>query len=653
MRMGYVFNGLSLLLRALVAFALILLPPSTALADLRTPAWYDLNAVTTTPDWHYRVPINVPAGSTVNSTIRFDVDFNALLAQMGVSGTFDVNSPRVVRSTGAVSTTQEYTDRVFSGATDAANNGRGEVRFILEDAGAVTYFLYFDVTQNGAKPANPQAPINGNFERGAAGTAQPAGWIAPTGIATFDAQVRPDEIVPITTNGGGANPNPVNTNGSPNSGDFSYLIGARSANEASGGTRTITRTFVVPATNPGNFAIRWKAQGWDSSGFDTLTVRLTAGATTLNVVGPTIAYATAPFSPNFGTGAQSATASGYQRYNGWDTTTTGAHTQGMTVASGAEPWWSRSVPLTTLVGQTVTLTIISTHAATYRTWFMIDDVEWSVVTPTLGTPEGFGVNITTPAPSLNFVPGQIIPVTAQVNANPTAATTPVTVQLFDSAGVLAAGGPYRLFNDGTHGDVTAGDAIWSNNGSILADPAPTVPLSATTATGWTLRLFARDATTSTIGAQNGLIRGPGTGAAAETQANYWNIDEILFNVQTAAIVFSKTSSVISDPSNGTTNPKAIPGATVRYCLLITNNGPLAATNIIASDGLPPQIAFTPGSMRSGTSCAGAATVEDDNNSGTDESDPFGASFAAGSVITITSTIANGGVMALTFDVIVQ
>lgn len=651
--MNRVFVFLNIVLRALIAIALVILPPSVALADLRTPVWFDSNAVTTTPDWHYRVPINIPAATAVNSTIRFDVDFASLLAQMGVNGTFDVNSPRVVRSTGALSTNQEFTDRVFAGVTDAAGNGRGEIRFLLQDAGAVTYYLYFDVTQNGTKPVNPQAPINGNFERGASGTAQPIGWLAPTGLASLDAQVRPNETVSVTTDGGGSNPNPVNTNGSPNSGDFSYLIGARSANEAGNGTRTITRTFVVPATNPGNFALRWKAQGWDSSGFDTLTVRLTAGATTVNVVGPTIAYATAPFSPNFGTGAQSATVSGYQPYNDWDTTTTGAHTQGMTVAPGAEPWWNRSVPLTTLAGQTVTLTIISTQVATYRSWFMIDDVEWSVVTPTLGTPQAFGVNITNPAPSLNYVPGQIIPVTAQVDALPTAATLPVTVQLYDSAGVLAAGGPYQLFNDGTHGDVTAGDAIWSNNGSVPAQPAPTVPLSATTSTGWTLRVFAKDSTTSTIGAQNGLIRGPGSGAAAETQTNYWNIDEILFNVQTAAIVFSKTSNVISDPVNGTTNQKAIPGATVRYCLLITNNGPLAATNIIVSDGLPPTINFVAGSMRSGTSCAGAATVEDDNNTGVDESDPFGASFAAGSVITITSAIANGAVMALIFDVIVQ
>ena len=36
---------------------------------------------------------------------------------------------------------------------------------------------------------------------------------------------------------------------------------------------------------------------------------------------------------------------------------------------------------------------------------------------------------------------------------------------------------------------------------------------------------------------------------------------------------SKVSTVISDPVNGTTNPKAIPGATVEYLITVNNTGP--------------------------------------------------------------------------------
>jgi hypothetical protein len=295
--MGDIVTRFALMI-ALICVSFAPISEYGASADLRSaPLWYDQNAVTTTPDWHYRVPITVPAGTFPNSTIRFDVDFNALLLQMGVTGTFDINSPRVVRSTGALATTQEFTDRVFNGATDVAGDGRGEVRFLLEDsagAAAVTYYLYFDITQNGAKPVNPQVPINGNFERGAAGTAQPTGWNAPAGtVTTLDAQVRPNETVSVTTNGGGANPATRNTDGTARTGDFSYLIGARTANETATGTRILTRTFVAPATNLGNFAIRWRVEGWDSSNFDTVAVSLTDGTTVTNVVGAAVAGTTA------------------------------------------------------------------------------------------------------------------------------------------------------------------------------------------------------------------------------------------------------------------------------------------------------------------------------------------------------------------------
>jgi uncharacterized repeat protein (TIGR01451 family) len=658
-----VIQRLCVLLRLCLVIALVatsLVRP--AFADLRSaPVWYDQNAVTTSPDWHYRVPVTIAAGASVNSTVKVDVDFNALLSTMGVSGTFDVNSPRVVRSTGALSTTQEFTDRIYAGATDAASNGRGEIRFLLEDAGAVTYYIYFDVTQNGAKAANPQNPINGNFERGGTGTATPTNWNAATVTAGVDGQIRPSETVSVT-----ANPAAVdgvqtrNTDGTPITGDFSYLAGNRTT--ATGGVAgspgvTLTKTIVVPATAAGSLSIKWRPEGWDTGDFDPIRIDLTnaAGTTVLvEMVGPTAgAYTTKPFAPNTNNAQATNTASGYRQYNGYDCNLLGGHMSGMTVACHSEPWWTVTQSLAAYAGQTIQLRIRVFSDAADKTWYHVDDLEWSVVTGTLGTPQAFGINITSPATGGAYSPGQAIPLTVQVDANPTAATNPVNAQLYDSTGALAAGGPYILYNDGTHGDVTAGDAIWSNNNSVPAQPAPTVPLSATTSTGWTLRVFARDGTSSTIGAQNGLARGPGTGAAAETQANFWNIDEILFNVQTAAISFVKTNSIVSDPVNGVTNPKFIPGATVRYCLLVTNGGPATANAIIVTDTMPAEVTFVPGSMRSGSACGTAATVEDDNNAGADESDPYGASFSGGTLIALTATLANAGVMALTFDAIVN
>jgi uncharacterized repeat protein (TIGR01451 family) len=642
---------------ALVALAIIMMPGAPALADLRSaPVWYDQNAVAVTPDWHYRVPVTVAAGAAVNSTVKVDVDFAALLAQMNVSGTLDVNSPRVVRASGALSTTQEFTDVVYAGATDTVGNGRGEVRFIAEDAGPATYYIYFDVTQNGAKPVNPQTPINGNFERGAAGTAQPTGWNAPTGTAGLDSEVRPSETVSVTTDGAVLT---KTTDGSPNTGAFSYLIGARSANETGTTTnRAITRNIVIPATNQGNFVIRWRPEGWDSvrnaTSYDVLNATLTFGATTTQLIGQSFTYTTAPSSPNVGAGTASATAAGYGQYNGFDCNTAGVHTgtPAGTMACGSEPWFTSTVAIpAAMAGQTVTLTITSNHTNLYRSWFHIDDVEWSVSTGTLGIPQAFGVNISAPIAGGTYVPNQVVPITAVVDANPTAATNPVTANVYDSTGAIAQSG-IILYNDGTHGDAVAGDAIWSNDGSIVANPSLTIPSTATASSNWTLRVFAKDATTATGGQQSGLAHINGQ-PVAETQANYWNIDDVTFNVTSAGVVITKTSTIVNDPVNGTTNPKAIPGAKVNYCILVTNNGPASASTIIASDSLPGTVTFQPGTMKSGTSCATAAAVEDDNNTGTDESDPIGASFSAGSVIAINGALANGATMAITFDVLIQ
>src|SRR3546814_5478425 len=114
-----------------------------------------------------------------------------------------------------------------------------------------------------------------------------------------------------------------------------------------------------------------------------------------------------------------------------------------------------------------------------------------------------------------------------------------------------------------------------------------------------------------------------------------------------------TSSVVSDPVNGTANAKAIPGARMRYCILVTNNGSGTATGINLADPLPAGTSFVAGSLRSGTSCAGAATVEDDNASGADESDPFGASVAGTTVAATTATLLPAAAMAIAFDVAID
>jgi uncharacterized repeat protein (TIGR01451 family) len=59
-----------------------------------------------------------------------------------------------------------------------------------------------------------------------------------------------------------------------------------------------------------------------------------------------------------------------------------------------------------------------------------------------------------------------------------------------------------------------------------------------------------------------------------------------YAVQSATLSVLKSSAVVSDPFNGTTNAKAIPGAVVEYTIVVSNTGAAAATNVSISDLIP-------------------------------------------------------------------
>ena len=631
--------------RAWIA-VLLLAASGAARADLRSsPAWYD-------PNWHYRVPVSLPAASAINSQNVVDVDFAALLTQLAINGTYDTNSWRLTRADGTtLVTNQEWTDRVYAGATDAAGNSRGELRFLAQDAGVQTYWLYFDVTANGAKAANPQTPINGNFEVGGTGTATPAGW-GMAATAGFDAQIRPSESPSITTNGttvGNGTP-PITTDGTPLTGGFSYLMGARSADEP-GTTNfpavTLTKTITVPATGAGNLVVRYRPEGWDSGSngstqFDYLRIAIVAAATT-ELVGPTAgSYTTLPFSPNLGTQQAANNRSGYGQYNGWDTSTNGTHQSGMTAARGSQPWWTLTSSLAGYAGQTITLRISTSHTNQYHTWFHIDDVEWSRQTATItnANVQAFGVNVTAPNDTAVTTPSQYqVAQTLTIRAQVQATTSAVRADVINPSGTVVATNVI-LYDDGTHGDATAGDRIFTNNGSVGANPTYTFGAGDAQSASWLVRVFARDSSTSTIvGTTAGHVHIPGAANTPQDQAHYWNIDDQVFSLVKVNLVMVKSATTFSDPVNGTTNPKSLPGAVKTYTITVTNQGTGAsdANSVRLSDPIPTQgemvvsdiggpgsgpVLFTQGSPTSGlgytfTSLGSAAdTLEFSNDGGT-------------------------------------
>lgn len=183
-----------------------------------------------------------------------------------------------------------------------------------------------------------------------------------------------------------------------------------------------------------------------------------------------------------------------------------------------------------------------------------------------------------------------------------------------------------VIGNSAYGDATSADA--SANGNVVVTFASPV-----------------DTITIEYGNHSLAPSNPGQQAIA--------IHDVSFCRPTTSLTIAKTSSVVSDPVNGTADPKAIPGATMRYCIRVTNDGSGTATGVTVADALPAATSFIAGSLRSGTSCAGAATIEDDDAAGADESDPFGASRSGANVAASAATLAPAAAMAVTFDVTVN
>jgi uncharacterized repeat protein (TIGR01451 family) len=135
-----------------------------------------------------------------------------------------------------------------------------------------------------------------------------------------------------------------------------------------------------------------------------------------------------------------------------------------------------------------------------------------------------------------------------------------------------------------------------------------------------------------------------TNADGNTARNGIHFDEDDYTVLAAALSATKTSTVIDDPLNGTTNPKMIPGATVEYCIAVSNGGGATATNVAITDTLPATTTFVVGSIRvNGTTTLGVCNADG----------VAGGSFAAGTVSAGLPNIASGETRTVYFRVTVN
>lgn len=103
-----------------------------------------------------------------------------------------------------------------------------------------------------------------------------------------------------------------------------------------------------------------------------------------------------------------------------------------------------------------------------------------------------------------------------------------------------------------------------------------LPANAVTG-GWTMEVTAREGTENTV--------------------TDLGVDGFIVALPLPALNVTKISDVLSDPQNGTTNPKRIPGAVVRYAITVSNGGAgtVDSSTLVITDPLPPNVALYVGS----------------------------------------------------------
>jgi len=203
--------------------------------------------------------------------------------------------------------------------------------------------------------------------------------------------------------------------------------------------------------------------------------------------------------------------------------------------------------------------------------------------------------------SVNVTPGQTAAVTvftvtntSNITSNFTLTPSNQTGDNFDVTNIAVrvdanANGTYEPATD-TGTSITG----LARNGSVTVFVLGDIPGSATNTQTAIDRLTANAINPATSVA---WVNDTGADVAASVQIVVQNnsaFAQDTYVVATATLGVTKTSSVISDPVNNTTNPKAIPGAVMQYAIAIANTGSQAATLSSVNDPIPANTTFLAG-----------------------------------------------------------
>ncbi|HEU0045671.1 hypothetical protein [Sphingomonas sp.] len=224
----------------------------------------------------------------------------------------------------------------------------------------------------------------------------------------------------------------------------------------------------------------------------------------------------------------------------------------------------------------------------------------------------------------------------------------------------------RVFWDSNNsGGYDSGDAQVAYLDELAADTARTVYVVSNVATARVTGDVA--VVTLTATGREGLgVGAQGVALVQTTTANTANMDTVFadgqgatdaardaafsakddYTVLAAALSVTKVSKPISDPVNGTTNPKLIPGAVVEYCIAVANaTGGATASSVDLEDVVPTMTTFDSayGIKLNGTVTGGVC-----NSDGTS-----GGAYANGTVTGQLPSVAAGSARTLMFRVTIN
>ena len=251
----------------------------------------------------------------------------------------------------------------------------------------------------------------------------------------------------------------------------------------------------------------------------------------------------------------------------------------------------------------------------------------------------FRVDEAAPVATTTVAPGQSVAVTTFTVSNTSNATMDFGLSVAQPVGGTAAHGGTDNFDVtgvGTFAD-TNGNGVYDAGTDLaityLDEVAPdtsrtvfvvaSIPAGRVTGdvAGVTLTAQARDGgTAGTQGAISTNTAGANTAGvdtvladtaydALNTASDGLGVARDDYTVSAAVVSVVKTVTPLSDGFNSAANAKLIPGATLQYCIIVSNTGAATATGVTVTDPVPATLSIVAGSLRiNGTATAGVCNA---------------------------------------------